>query len=86
VYGVESFENLIHWANNRPQSHETSCSHNGKPVPAASEEPGSQLLALSSRGQDFLGEKAPPLLLRIATVGTGTCLLVLVHLQKFDGP
>jgi hypothetical protein len=67
--GVESFENLINWANNR---HETSCSQNGKPVPAASEEPGSQQRALSSRGQDFLGEKAPPLLLRIPTVGNMT--------------
>ena len=65
--GVESFENLINWANNRPQS-----SNNGKPVPAASEEPGSQHLALSSRGQDFLGEKAPPPLLRIPNVGTIT--------------
>jgi hypothetical protein len=51
--GVESFENLISWANkknNGLQSHKTSCSHNGKPD---SEEPGSQQLALSSRGQDF---------------------------------
>jgi hypothetical protein len=71
-HGVESFENLINWANNRPQSRESSCSHNGKVVPAASEEPDSQQLALSSRGLDFLGEKAPPLLLRIPTVGNMT--------------
>jgi hypothetical protein len=73
AYHVESFENLIDWANkSRPPAHETSCSHDGKPVPAASVE------TVLSAGQNFLGENAPPPLLRIPTVGNmpsgfGTC-------------
>jgi hypothetical protein len=58
---------LINWASNRPQSHGTRHQSHGTPVPAASEEPGSQQLALSSRGQDFLRDKTPPPLLRIPT-------------------
>ena len=73
AYHVESFENLIDWANkSRQPAHETSCSHDGKPVPAASVE------TVLSAGQNFLGENAPPPLLRILTVGNmssglGTC-------------
>jgi hypothetical protein len=67
AYHVESFENLIDWANtSRPPAHETSSSQDGKPVPAASEEP------VLSAGPNLLGENAAPPLLRIPTVGNMT--------------
>jgi hypothetical protein len=68
AYHVESFENLIDWANkSRQPAHETSCSHDGKPVPAASGGP------CVSAGLNFFGEDAPPPpLLRIPTVGNMT--------------
>jgi hypothetical protein len=67
AYHVESFENLIDWANkSRPTAYETSSSQDGKPVEAASEEP------VLSAGPNLLGENAAPPLLRIPTVGNMT--------------